>query len=262
MKKHKYLIIASIMFSLMYFSSGYAAIMIEAQSVWSASTRDPNLPMYGSDASFKSMINQNGLKTGYTSGVTKSSDYINSNPEHIYPQYSVDNSSGGYVYTLYEWFSSSSPSTNCTPEAGETRCYDITGSLYFDLGDTFNVEQILLWNEDSNGLEKFKISASDDLAALKLPDWGQTGRLYHLDSITNNNPMDQDYTADILDFFTIGRYIRLDILTVQPHVDNTRRPLATLGEIAFSVTPVPEPTTMLLFGTGIVGLLSLRRKMR
>jgi hypothetical protein len=81
----------------------------------------------------------------------------------------------------------------------------------------------------------------------------------------NDNAIGVDYLADIFSFAaTDARYVRLEMTAVTRYYSGQYMSWLSMGEIAFShsPTPVPEPGSTILLGTGVAFLLSMRRKCR
>ncbi len=174
--------------------------------------------------------NQNGLSTGYTSGVTDFSSYIASDPRHT-------------SWFENDWIATSS-----------------TGYVILDLGAEYDLDQIAVWNfggpygsTDYSTLQ-FTLEISAD-AAFTSPTLVGT---YNLDvyGAPSTNP------AQVFSFTSVtGQYVRLS-----GFVANAGGAPA-LGEVAFgaqSTTSVPEPGAMAMLIGGLASpcLLVLRRRMR
>ncbi len=169
--------------------------------------------------------NQSGLSSSYVNGVTDYDSYVSTVTHSYRPQ--------------YEWWA----------EAGTG-----AGSVYFDLGDVFTVDKIAFWNEDVTGISFFSAMFSVDNTT-----WGNQNSFSPSDT-----PYMVDYNADNFSLSSAvrARYIKFDLIAGNPEPgDNLNQPTVSIGEVAFSVAEtVPEPTTMLLFGAGLAGLLGFRRK--
>jgi len=163
--------------------------------------------------------------------------YIAGNPIHTY------NDPGNEWHTLFDSKS-------------------LTNYLIFDLGDNYFIDKLALWNEDVFGIKEFSVSTSLDATSYSTVGTGLK---------PTDNPFDPsaplDYGVDVFGLTTsIGRYIRIDITQngFYSYVDNgatiTITDVVSMGEIAFSTTSVPEPSTMLLLGTGLLGLAGIRKK--
>jgi hypothetical protein len=126
-----------------------------------------------------------------------------------------------------------------------------------DYGAVFTIQDIKL-SVDNN--DSYQVQYSTDNSAwntlLTIPsDYGEIG--WGMDTMATDAP-DPEYIVQI-DFAPVGaQYIRI----YATGGDN----LYSVGELqAFgqsSSTPVPEPTTMLLFGAGLLGLAGAARHRR
>ncbi len=189
------------------------------------------------------VIDQSGLSVGYNNGEDFDT-YVSSATHEWHP----DNN---------EWW---------TP-------WDTAGgTIAFDLGGYFTLDKIALWNEDAAGIESMVVSVSGQQFSPT-----NTGTVVGNFSVTAGDltdnyydyPTSQDYWADILSFTEVSsvRYVQFDMIAAQEDalqgaVDpNTGYFTLSMAEVAFSVTdPVPEPTTMVLFISGLVGLVAVRRR--
>jgi hypothetical protein len=172
------------------------------------------------------IIDQSGLSSGYTSGVTDFDTYIGGNPSHT------------LVAVNNEWFANS----------GVT-----SGLVDFDLGGAYSLDRIAIWNENAAGISRLNIFTSlDSLFA--------ASTLVGTFSLTNN-PRNSDYIADVLTLAAItdARYVRFDILGAYPDELGIANQ-ASLGEVAFSVSPVPVPAAAWLFGTALIGFVGMSRR--
>jgi hypothetical protein len=199
--------------------------------------------------SLENIINGNGLITPIVSG-TDFDTYIGTDPQHK------------WEYSNTEWFSQ-----NYTTDFSSPTAAIVTGYITFDLGQDYYIDQMAIWNEDSHGIRSFNISILTNNNT-----WVEVLGNQFASDTQEGKILDQDtYGADIYKFqSTLGSSIRIDVLSVWDNVPRAAiegfyadgLTYASLGEVAFSTSPVPEPTTLLLFGTGLSGLLALRRRKR
>jgi hypothetical protein len=173
-------------------------------------------------------FNQAGLSAGYLSGVTDFDTYIGTNPTHT------------IGFAGFEWFSNSG--TN-------------SASVTYDLGASFNIDAMALWNEESSGIGLLDLLVSNDgvnfsalLAGLAPAD----------------NPVGSSYGAEVFNFgSTSFRYMRMDMSRC-PQAPSTFTACA-IGEVAFreaSSNDVPEPAALglVLAGLAAAGVVGRRRR--
>lgn len=172
-------------------------------------------------------IDQSGLSMGYISGVTNFDAYIASNPTHT------------LIAANFEWFT----------EEGVT-----SAIVDYDFGGVFNIDRMVLWNEESSGIGEFNILISQDNV-----NFTTVG--------SNLSPFDNplaDYSAEVFDIQdSLARYVRLEVSGC-PQPDRGSFVGCGIGEIAFSTTdipPQPEPATILgLLAVSGLGLGMKRKK--
>lgn len=184
---------------------------------------------YSTDRSIDRVSDQSGLSATFTSGVTDWDTYFSTAVSHNY-------------FSQYEWFGPYHTEDN----GGH-------GTLVFDLGGSFTIDKIAMWNEDIFGIITFDVYTSNDGLSYTAVGSGLT---------PTNNTDDQDYTNDIFTIDpSIGRYVKLDITSYT--INNFQS--CSMGEIAFSTVaaapnPVPVPSSIILLASGILGLAGVPRK--
>lgn len=175
-------------------------------------------------------IDQSGLSTGYTSGVTNFDTYIASSPTH----------DSSLIATL--WLAD--------PNVGSTVDLD------FDLGGSYAIESMAFWNRGSNhysNTRAFQLLVADNAAFT-----GATVVGNYSDVNTNTG----SFTAVLPEVFTFAAitasYVRLQI-------DVSQDGQVRVGEVAFEVAPqqtVPEPGTLALVLASGLALAAVRRQSR
>ena len=111
--------------TLLTSATANAATIIGAANVYNNTPGDRSAAV-----DIGNIIDQSGLSSGYTSGVTDFDTYLGGNPEHTLD--ALDN----------EWFASS----------GVT-----SGIVDFDLGGVYSLDRIAVWNEDAAGVSSVDI---------------------------------------------------------------------------------------------------------
>lgn len=172
-------------------------------------------------------IDQSGLSTGFVSGVDDFDTYLATNPLH--------SSQTG------EWFSQIGP---------------LRSVIVYDLGQSFLVSRMALWNEDFAGILTTTVDISDDVA---FGSFSTAGTFEPL-----SNQANVAYSAEVFNLApSVGRFVRMDVSGL------AGAPYVSMGEIAFEVsslppTPdvVPEPATFAIFGLmmGVAAIGAARRR--
>jgi hypothetical protein len=184
---------------------------------------DSNFGEYNVDTPYVNMINQSGVDTSFTSGVTDFNTYF-ATP-------SLTWANANYQNNWQSQLSSSTP---------------LSGYLDFDLGGTYVLDQMAIWNIS---LENVTVTVFDELT--------NPGQLVGSFTLTDHQSFPFSYPVDVLDFggdFT-GRYVRLGVdstYIVPPPNDFIT--YAIVGEVVLSATVIPEPGAMALLATGLLAL--------
>ncbi len=169
-------------------------------------------------------IDQSGLSSGFTSGVTDLATYLGTNPTHL----SEEN-------PLNFWVSDSGA---------------VGGSVDFDLGSIQTINQFVLWqaneypDEQINGFTIFTSDVPDFSSATNVGSFVAT-------FTAENSPA----PAEVFDLTSSsGRYVRLNITSNYGSPGN----YVDAGELAFGV--VPEHAACLTAVAGLLSMLGLRRR--
>jgi hypothetical protein len=166
-------------------------------------------------------INQAGMDTPFTSGVTDFDTYMAGNPLH------------NYGYTT-EWFS-------------PTGVY--SGTIIYDLGADYSLSQMALWNEDASGLATVSMYTCPDSACSTSTFIGT------FDPTPNTYGV--DYPAQVVPFVGTTEYVELFVTGPGP---NDGWDGLAMGEVAFDTSSVPEPSTFLLLGGGLAAVIWRRAR--
>lgn len=185
-----------------------------------AGTASSTTPGYGIEHSF----DQSGLSINYVSGVTDFDSYIASNPYHSY-------------LAANDWFSSGS---NWYQNA----------TIEFDLGSVKSVDGFALWNEENAGIRQANVSISSD--GVNFTSLMTVNPLWNNWTVTQYLPETFGFTA------VDARYFRMELISCPPNSGVGW--YCSMGEIAFSVSAVPVPPAVWLFGSGLLGLVGIARR--
>ncbi|KXI30962.1 PEP-CTERM sorting domain-containing protein [Paraglaciecola hydrolytica] len=178
------------------------------------------------DNDITNTYNQAGLYSNYQDNITDFDSYIASNPFHTSD------------YNNNEWFSAHTAT-----------------SVTYDLGRIVGMNALALWNEESAGIATFNLLGSiDGDNFFSLAD----GLLPTDNYFDENLPYaDYRYLPEVFGFETANvQYVRLDISGCRALKGSYD--ICSIGEIAFRAVDVPEPSSSIIFGLGLLGLVSRR----
>lgn len=212
---------ALVVASSLYAASASAGVIVSAASV-TASNSNPD-PIFGNA---NNLINQGGLATPYTSGVTDFNTYIASNPQHTVAAEGA------------EWF---------------TDAFLSSVTLTFNLGSMLTIGGLAVWVDEFWGAGIIEVLASlDDSTYTSLGSFAPTDWALTVPS----------YGADVFSFAaTSAQFVRLS-LSGCPQPQSEFGGGCGLGEVAFNsvAATVPEPGSLALVGLALAGLAASRRK--
>jgi hypothetical protein len=210
---------------LMVLAAGSAAAVASASTILSPTAVLLNTGgQFDADYPITRTIDRSGLFTPFVSGVSDFDAYLAGSPLH------------NFIAFGNEWF---------TP-VGVT-----ASTIVYDLGAEYTVDRLALWNEDASGFTSLVVTTSlvSDFSS------SASGGAFN----PANNDQAIDYAAEVL-AFTGGargaRYIKIDVTGPQPNGSFTG---LGMGEIAFSVNPIPAPGAIALIVPALAAVSRRRR---
>ncbi len=167
-----------------------------------------DLGTFSSDVPLTNMINQSGLDEPFISGTTDFDTYF-ANPGQTF-------ATNDYHYNWQSDFSFDLP---------------LMGYVDFDLGDSFNLNKLAVWNIS---ISNVVVRISDDTNSLA------TGQIAGSFTLTDHQHFTYSYPVDILDFGATfqGRYVRLEVNSANEYKAGDGYAYATVGEVVLSAAPV------------------------
>jgi hypothetical protein len=203
----------------------------QALSIQGASSVTTNLGT--SFGSITPIINQAGLLNPYTNGENLEA-YLLTNPKHT------------PIYPGFEWFSDRNR---------------VQGNIDFDLGSLFSLASVVIWNEEFQGINQFRIVTAGQ------SDFSDSVNQGLFNAVNNpNGSVTNTYSAEQFTFTTtLARYVRLQPLSAYNDGNNNN---VALGEVAFGVNTglVDDDPSAVPFefspalGLGVLGCAWLRHK--
>ncbi|MCG8641479.1 MAG: PEP-CTERM sorting domain-containing protein [Desulfobacterales bacterium] len=213
-------------FTFLLIFSLLACFNAQASTILGSSISSPQ-GNFGFPNDLNNAVDQSGLSANYISGVTDFDTFV-----------------AGTTHDDTNSLNSGFTSSSAPP-----------GQFTFDLGTTFTVDAFAFWEAANPGsLTGFDLYADTDSI------FGNGG----LTLIGNFNPTGggfgapQPSSAQVFGFSsTTTQYLHIDVLSIQ----GGSNLIPGVGEIAFrGSSPIPEPTTMLLFGFGLIGFAGVSRR--
>lgn len=172
-------------------------------------------------------IDQSGLSAGYISGVTDFATYVAT----------TTSVAGGSSFNT--WFSS----------AGV-----LTGNFDFALGGAQTIQSFALWDDPQaalQGVNNFTLLASN------------TSSFATSINLGTFTALDTDIHAQVFNFApTTASYVRMQINSNFGSTFVTGFVEGAFQGASAPPTAIPEPFTLSLFGTGLAGVVALRRRRR
>ncbi|MEX2169571.1 MAG: hypothetical protein WD851_09685 [Pirellulales bacterium] len=163
------------------------------------------------------IIDHSGLSVPFVSGVTDFDNYLAQAPLHS-------------RFPSHEWSASGATTT---------------GIIDFDMGRAMLIDRTAIWNEEVTGVSSLNVFTSDD------PSFGTSSLVGSFAVLDTTR--DLDYVADVhLLVPTAVRYVRFEVLGAYADPLNKFVTKASLGEVAFSTTTVPEQSTFVYMSTGVL----------
>jgi len=133
-----------------------------------------------------------------------------------------------------------------------------TGVITYDLGDNYDLDEIHVWNFNASSGDNDR-SARDVTILVSSDD--DVANLVSLGNFTfdqaSGEPADRGFSIDLSSFALAdnARLVRFDITSNYGDPD-----FVGLSEVQFSGTAIPEPSSLLLVGLGMVSLLGYGRR--
>lgn len=152
--------------------------------------------------------------------------------------------STGYTSGSTDWttYMGTSPLHNSLPAANVWYGSGSTGTITYDLGSPLSIESMALWGAGPEAINAFDLLISSDAGFATFTNVGSFD--------ANNIGSEGARGAQAFNFTpTVGRYVRLSVNSVDFPGS------VSVGEVAFNVNAIPEPSTLVLGVVGMLGLL-------
>ncbi len=203
---------------------GLASTLAQGGTILGPATASTNMGSYSANYLPTFAINQSALTPGYISGVTDFATFTATANTFL---------AGGGGNNI--WYSSQGV---------------VTGNFDFDLGGTYTIDALALWNDPQNakqGVKQFRLYAANN-PSFTSPTL--LGTYSAVEGLGNAN------LAQVFNFSsTTAAYVRMEILS-----NHGSTFVTGISEAAFDVAAVPVPAAFWLFGSalGIGGVLKRR----
>jgi hypothetical protein len=133
---------------------------------------------------------------------------------------------------------------------------DTSPWIQWDLGKTYNLTGFHMWNGNENwnppDLTSRGVQAANVKVSANGSIWTDLGSMTFTQAPGTDTYTGEDYALTAAN----ARYVRFDVLSTFGATMPSAANYASIAEIRFQGTAVPEPSTIVLLTTGTIGLLA------